>query len=57
MSNSPVYRDMMIHLATPGEEKYIDAHDDEESTQRAWLLLGKNATQTKTKIPNLNYKK
>ena len=44
MNNSSVCRDMMIHLATPGEEKYIDAHDDEEATNRAWLLLAKSAT-------------
>ena len=44
MNTSAVCRDMMIHLATPGEEKYIDAHDDAEATNRAWLWLAKNAT-------------
>jgi hypothetical protein len=44
MNNSNVCRDMMINLATPGEEKYLDAHDDNVAVQRAWLLLGKNAT-------------
>ena len=44
MNNSNVCRDMMINLATPGEEKYLDAHDDNAAVQRAWLMLGKNAT-------------
>ena len=44
MNTSAVCRDMMIHLATPGEEKYIDAHDDDEAVNRAWLLLAKSAT-------------
>lgn len=44
MNNSNVCRDMMINLATPGEEKYLDTHYDSDAIQRAWLLLGKNAT-------------
>lgn len=43
MNNFNVCRDMMINLATPGEEKYLDAHDDNAAVQRAWLLLGKSA--------------
>lgn len=44
MNNSNVCRDMIINLATPGEEKYLDTHNDGDAIQRAWLLLGKNAT-------------
>lgn len=44
MNHSSVCRDMMIQLSTPGEEKYLEAHDDEDDVQRAWLLLGKNAS-------------
>ena len=41
MNNANVCRDMMINLATPGEERYLDTHNDTDAIQRAWLLLGK----------------
>ena len=44
MNHSSVCRDMMIHLATPAEEKYTDAYDADEAIKRGWLLLGKAAT-------------
>ena len=44
MNNANVCRDMMINLATPGEERYLDGQDDGEAIRRSWLLLGKNAT-------------
>ena len=44
MNNSNVCRDMMINLATSGEERYLDTHSDSDAIQRAWLLLGKNVT-------------
>ena len=40
MNHSSVCRDMMIHLATPVEEKYMDAYDADEAIKRGWLLLG-----------------
>jgi hypothetical protein len=44
MNNATVCRDMMINLATPREEKYLDDQNDEEAVRRSWLLLGKCAT-------------
>ena len=44
MNNANFCRDMMIHLATPGEEKFLDAHDDEKAINRSWLFLGKTST-------------
>ena len=44
MNNANVCRDMMINLATPCEEKYLDGQDDSDAIRRSWLLLGKNAT-------------
>ena len=41
MNHSSVCRDMLIHLATPAEEKYMGAYDAEEALNRGWLLLGK----------------
>ena len=45
MKNSSVCRDMMVHLATLGEEKFLDAHDNSEALKRSWLLLGKGASE------------
>ena len=44
MNHSSVCRHMMIHLATPAEEKYMGAYDAEEALNRGWLLLGKAAS-------------
>ncbi|PWA65952.1 transposase (putative), gypsy type [Artemisia annua] len=44
MNNANVCRDMMINLATPEEESYLDLFKDGEAIQRAWLSLGKHAT-------------
>ena len=44
MNNANVCRDMMINLATPKEEKYLDEMSDEEAIRRSWLMLGKCAT-------------
>ena len=44
MNNANVCRDMLINLATPCEEKYLDDQNDGDAIRRAWLLLGKHAT-------------
>ena len=44
MNNANGCRDMLINLATPREEKYLDDQDDEEAVRRSWLLLGKCVT-------------
>lgn len=44
MNNATVCRDMMINLATPTEEKYLDGQEDSDAIRRSWLLLGKSAT-------------
>lgn len=44
MNNANICRDMMINLATPKEEKYLDDQSDDEAIRRSWLLLGKCAT-------------
>lgn len=44
MNNANVCRNMMINLATPSEEKYLDDQDDSEAVRRSWLLLGKCVT-------------
>lgn len=44
MNNSTVCRDIMVNMATPAEDKYIASHTDAEAVQRAWLLLGKQAS-------------
>ncbi|PWA98462.1 transposase (putative), gypsy type [Artemisia annua] len=44
MNCASVCRDMLVHLATPAEERHLDAHDNNEVLARSWLLLGKTAT-------------